>query len=224
MHLLYCCHPADAPVVHQSYCLSTSAYPYEGDAPSPDLARGNITCLSDDALVDPLNLRPSTADHQPPPTANCLGSDAAAVPNRQQQSLDTGPAPRVHLPANCSMAEVRLFGLPATFFSSTTRPLVPPTAEASAAGGSLLGGKRKRVQRGSGAPSEDAEGGRPLMGGIPLPFLASIAEAYVEGGWQTYSYGDEYWWVGEGGVTMLCRNLHVAVPTHLCPASSTRMA
>ena len=227
--MLHCSHPADAPVAHQSYCLSTSAYPYEGDASSPALARGNITCLSNDALVNPLNLRPSSTAASQPPTAKCHDD----APNRQHR-LDSGPTP-VHLPANCSMAEVRLFGLPAGAFSSTQ--LLPPTAEAAATatggrhpGGVAGGGKRKRVQqRGSGAPAGDADCSgvgsncAPLLGGIPLHFLASIADAYVEGGWQTYSYGDDYWWAREEG--RCCAVAAVTCHWHctLCPASNTHM-
>ena len=130
------------------------------------------TRTSNAALVNPLNLRPSsTVANQPAPTASCHSSGGDA-PNRQQQGLDSGPA-SIHLPAKSSMAEVRLFGLPVGAFSSArrlfglptgafssiTRPLVPPTAKATAAGaatwvGQRGGGKRKRVLRGSGARQE----------------------------------------------------------------------
>ena len=111
------------------------------------IARGNITGLLNDPNVDPLDE---------------LKLDISIEQRNIAREAD-----------NCSMAEVRLFGLPIMKRQSQK-------------------GKNKHAVKSAGSKEE----GDTLLGGLCFPFMASIKSSVFEDGEALmYRYGDDFWYV-----------------------------
>lgn len=109
------------------------------------IARGNITGLLNDPSVDPLNV----------------------------MNLEIKQREEARKEDNCSMAEVRLFGLPIAKRQSQK-------------------GKNKHTVKSAGSKEE----GDVLLGGLCFPFMASINKsAFEDGEALMYRYGDDFWYV-----------------------------
>jgi hypothetical protein len=89
--------------------------------------------------------------------------------------LDQRQRDEARVPGNCSVAEVRLFGVPVRNSPSERKARGP---------------KRCKSNKSKDGCAEEVG----FLGGLCFPFMASIKEStFVDMESLTYSYGDEFW-------------------------------